>query len=100
MPYYTKENVLTKTKIFENFIGDETLLKYLPNNVNLKTIPRDFLLCVIANVRKEKYAAMYAKYKEVKAQRSTVGKQVYRAQITNEFRNGLNSFTVINLYVI
>ena len=66
LPYYTKENVLTKEKIFENFVGDGTLLQYLPDNVNLKTIPRDFLLCVIANVRRDKYAAMYTKYKGIK----------------------------------
>ena len=100
LPYYTKENVLTKEKIFENFVGDRTLLQYLPDNANLKTIPCEFFLCVIANVRKNKYAAIYTKYKEIKAQRSTVGKQVYRAQIINEFRNGLNNFTPINLYVV
>ena len=40
---------------------------------------------------------MYAKYKEIKAQRNTVGKKVYRAQVINEFRNGLNDFAPINL---
>ena len=40
---------------------------------------------------------MYAKYKEIKAQRSTVGNKIYKAQITNEFKNGLNNFSPVNL---
>lgn len=86
MPYYTKENILTKAMIFKQFEGDEVLLQYLPDIPNLKTIPREFLLCVMANIRREKYALMYSKYKEIKAQRTTVGNKVYKAQITNEFK--------------
>ena len=97
LPYYTKENILTKAMIFKNFENDATLLQYLPSNPNLKTIPREFLLCILANVRREKYALMYAKYKEIKAQRSTVGNKIYKAQITNEFKNGLNNFSPVNL---
>lgn len=83
--------------IFKNFEEDEILLQYLPNMPNLKTIPREFLLSVLANIRREKYASMYAKYKEIKAQRTTVGNKVYKAQITNEFKNGLSNFSPINL---
>jgi len=81
-------------KIFEN---DAILLQYLPSNPNLKTIPREFLLCLLANIRREKYALLYSKYKEIKAQRTTVGNKVYKAQITNEFKNGLDNFSPINL---
>lgn len=97
LPYYTKENILTKSMIFKIFEEDDALLQYLPDKPNLKTIPRDFLLCVMANIRREKYASMYAKYKDIKAQRSTVGNKVYKAQITNDFKNGLNHFSPINL---
>ena len=97
LPYYTKENILTKYMIFKNFENDATLLQYLPSNPNLKTILREFLLCILANVRREKYALMYAKYKEMKAQRSTVWNKIYKAQITNEFKNGLNNFSPVNL---
>ena len=53
LPYYTKENILTKAMIFKNFENDATLLQYLPSNPNLKTIPREFLLYILANVRRE-----------------------------------------------
>lgn len=83
--------------IFQNFVGDQELMMYLPNNPKLETIPREFLLSVLANVKRAKYAAMYAKYKEIKMQRSTMGKKVYQAQITNEFKAGLQGFHPINL---
>lgn len=97
LPYYTKENVLTKRMIFQNFIGDPELMMYLPNEPKIQTIPREFLLSVLANVKRDKYAQMYAKYKEIKIQRSTVGKKIYQAQITNEFKTGLQNFLPINL---
>lgn len=81
-------------KIFEN---NGILLQYLPSNPNLKTIPREFLLCLLASIRREKYTLLYLKYKEIKAQRSTVGNKVYKAQITNEFKNGLDNFSSVNL---
>ena len=65
-----KENVLTKEKIFENFVGDGTLLQYLRDNANLKTIPRDFLLCVIAlciiNIKESKEVQCESKFIEPK----------------------------------
>ena len=51
--------------IFENFRDDAELLKYLPSKPKLKSIQREFLLSVLANVRREKYAKLYLKYKEV-----------------------------------
>ena len=86
--------------IFKNFENDAILLQYLPSNPNLKTIPREFLFCLLANIRREKYTLMYANYKEIKAKKSTVGNKVYKvykAQITNEFKNGLNNFSPVNL---
>lgn len=97
LPYYTKERVLTKQVLFQEFIGDDELLKYLPDNPKLATIPREFLLSILANVKREKYAKLYTQYKQIKVQRSTVGNKIYKAQITNEFSNGLKNFAPINL---
>ncbi len=83
--------------IFQDFLADEELMKYLPNEPKLETIPREFLLSVLANVKREKYAKLYTKYKEIKVQRSTVGKKLYQAKITNDFKNGLQNFYPINL---
>ena len=69
-------------KIFSN---DADLLRYIPNNPNLRAIPRDFLLSVLANIGREKYAQLYSTYKEMKAKRSNGSNKIYKAQITNEF---------------
>ena len=55
--------------IFKIFSNDADLLRYIPNNPYLRAIPRDFLLSVLANIRKEKYAQLYSKYKEMKAEK-------------------------------
>ena len=83
--------------IFESFVGDEELMLYLTNNCKLQTIPREFLLSILANVRREKFANLYAAYKQIKIQRSTTGKKIYQANITNAFYHGLQNFTSINL---
>ena len=97
LPYYTKEKVLTKDKIFQNFIGDADLMRYIPDNPKLTTIPREFLLYILANIKREKYAALYSRYKQIKVERAIGGKKIYQAQITNEFFNGIQNFSPINL---
>lgn len=97
MPYYTKEKMLTKEMIFKYFEEDQELLQYLPSEPKLKSIPRELLLSIMANVRRAKYAEIYSKYKEIKSQKSTIGNKIYCAQITNEFKEGLNNFRPINL---
>ena len=58
--------------IFQIF-HDDDLLRYIPTDANLKAIPRDFLLSILANIRREKYAQLNSKYKEIKAQRAIGG---------------------------
>ena len=92
-----KENILTKIMIFQMFHDDDDLLWYIPTYTNLKVIPRDFVLSILANIRREKYAKLYSKNKEIKAQKATGGSKVYKAQITNQFLAGQQNFTPHNL---
>lgn len=60
-----------------------------------------FLLSVLGNVKHEKYDKMYAKYKEIKIQRSTVRKKQYKAKLTIEFKARLKNFcAIIHIYFI
>ena len=86
-----------KEMIFKIFIGDQDLLRYIPTDVNLRAIPRDFLLSILANIRREKYAQLYSRYKFIKAERSTGGNKIYKTQIINQFLTGLQNFTPVNL---
>ena len=85
LPYYTKEQVLTKKKIFEIFERDQNLLKYLPDNPKLDAIPREYLLSILANVKREEYAKLYSAYKEIKSQRSTIGKKYTKLKFQTNF---------------
>ena len=82
--------------IFQLFDNDAELLKYIPSEPNLKAIPRDFLITILANIRRDKYAKLYAKYKEIQAEKSTGGNKIYKAQITNQFFAGLQNFVPVN----
>ena len=83
--------------IFEIFTGDQNLLQYIPTDTNIRAIPRDFLLTILANIRREKYAQLYSKYKEIKAEKTIGVNKIYKAQITNEFLTGLQNFMSVNL---
>ena len=97
LPYHSKENILAKQMIFQNFLGDNDLLSYLPNNLKISSTPREFSLNILANVKRVKYAKLFSTYKDIKSQMSTVGKKLCKAQIINQFKNGLNNFIPINL---
>ena len=83
--------------IFEIFTGDQDLLQYIHTDANIRANTRDFLLNILANIRREKYTQLYSKYKEIKAEKTTGGNKIYKAQITNQFFTGLQNFTPINM---
>ena len=65
IPYYSKEKKLTKEDIFRNFIGDQALLAYLPDNPDIRCITREYLLSALFFINREKYLKVYGKYKDI-----------------------------------
>ena len=63
LPYYTKEQILTKKMIFQIFTVDQNLLKYLSDNPKLDAIPREYLLSILANIKRVEYENKYIKLK-------------------------------------
>ena len=53
----------------------------MPNNPKLANIPRDFLLSILANVKREKYGKLYTQYKQIKFQLTTVGIKYIRHKL-------------------
>ena len=97
VPYYTKNNKLTKENIFKKFIGDNELLSYLPDNSSPAYISREFLLLVLFYDNREKYLELYQQYKEIEIQKSTTGNKKFVAIITDEMKNLLQNYQSINL---
>ena len=71
--------------IFQIFTVDQNLLKYLSDNPKLDAIPREYLLSILANVKREEYAKLYSKYKEIKSQLSNVGKKYIKLKFRMSF---------------
>ena len=91
MPYFSKFNVLTKSDITKQFIGDNELQEYIPDNCNPSTVTRSFLLSLLFNVKRNKYLNLYDKYKKIKVEQSTTGK-MYEINANSEFANELNNY--------
>ena len=66
IPYFSKERILTKQYIFQQFVGDNELQKYLPNNLKLTSITRELLLSILFYVKRDKYLNLYGIYKTKK----------------------------------
>ena len=96
LPYYTKDRILTKSHIFEQFINDDELLKYIPTGVKPSSLTRELLLSILAYIKKEKYLALYAIYKSTKSQRSTIGTNNYDIKVQPNFVEKINEFMSIN----
>ena len=97
LPYYSKSKKLTKEYIFQKFLNDQNLLSYLPDNVNLTGITREFLLSVLLYGSKEKYLQLYEEYKNIQIQKSTSGNRKFVAIITEETKELLKQYKPIDL---
>ena len=49
--------------IFQIFTEDQNLLKYLSDNPKLDAIPREYLLSILANIKRVEYENKYIKLK-------------------------------------
>lgn len=100
LPYYSKSKKLTKEHIFQKFSNDQILMSYLPDNVSLSGITREFLLSVLFYGNREKYLQLYEEYKSIQIQKSTTGNRKYTAIITEENKDLLRRYNPIDLYFI
>lgn len=97
LPYYTKSKKLTKEYIFQKFTNDNNLLSYLPDNVSLANISREFLLSVLFYGNRDKYLDLYEEYKDIQIAKSTSGNRKFAAVVTNEMKELLKNYNPINL---
>lgn len=93
LPYFSKEKILTKKHIINQFNNDEELAKYLPNQINKSTVTRSFLLALLFNVRRDKYLLLYKNYKEKKKQISTTSGKLYEVSISLSFAEKIQNYS-------
>ena len=95
IPYFSKERILTKQHIFQQFVGDDELQKYLPNNLKLTSITRELLLSILFYVKRDKYLNLYGIYKTKKVERAINGIKVYNVKIKDELFDKLQTYTSV-----
>ena len=86
-----KKKKLTKEYISAKFQNDENLLAYLPDNIQLTIISREFLLSVLFYGDRNKYLELYEEYK------NTTGNKRFKEVITNEIIESLKNYNPIDL---
>ena len=95
IPYFSKERILTKQHIFQQFVGDDELQKYLPNNLKLTSITRELLLSILFYVKRDKYLNLYGIYKTKKVEKAINGIKVYNATIKDDLFDKLKTYTIV-----
>ena len=79
-PYFNKYNKLTKSHIYNEFIGDDNLMAYLPDESDIRYLSREFLLSVLFFCAREKYLKLYEIYKDIQLQKSMTGNRKFFAK--------------------
>ena len=97
LPYYSRRKRLTKECIFRKFSNDPILLSYLPDNVPISSITREFLLSVLFYRNREKYLELYEEYKKIETQKSTCGNKKFTAIISEESKQLLKNYRPIDM---
>jgi len=73
IPYFSKSKKLIKDDIFKKFIGDEQLLSYKPDNLDIKSITWELLLSILFYGNRNKYLSLYEEYKDLQIQKTKAG---------------------------
>lgn len=63
--YYTKEKKFTKEHLFSFFKEDPGLLQFIPDDISMTSLNRNFLFSVLAFARQELYYSLYSDYKKL-----------------------------------
>ena len=92
LPYFSKTKNLTKDHIIQQFVNDKELLEYLPDSLDKSTITRDFLLALLFNVKRDKYAKLYNIYKNQAANNAIGNGKIYQVEVKNIFAENINNF--------
>ncbi len=96
IPYFSKNKVLTKQYIFDLFIDDIELKKYIPDELKLHSITRELLLSILACVRKDKYLHLYSIYKQIKVERTTGNNKLFSLNIDENYLKKLSEYRCVN----
>lgn len=99
-PFFTKTNNLTKNHLLSYFMNDAELRAYLPDDINLNSIKRNYLLNVsflitfqvLFVVKRNIYNELYAKYKVIKASRDNAKWSGYYVNLATGIGDAIKNY--------
>lgn len=97
MPYFTKKKALRKIDILDKFRNDQNLMSYVPDDININSLNRDFLLSVFMTGNQEKYFSLYKQYKEIMAEKEDKRLQKYVLPISDTLKNKLMQYNPVDM---
>lgn len=90
--YFTGTNKFTKQHLWTYFDGVQQLRAYIPDDVGLDSLKREFLFSVLAHVRKEIYLRLYNEYKEICANSAYNKYEEYGVKLDAEMISKIENF--------
>lgn len=97
LPYFTKKKALRKADIIHKFQNDQNLMSYIPDDIKINSLNRDFLLSVLMTGNQGKYFEMYKQYKEILAEREDKRLQKYMIPISEELKSKLLGYNPVEM---
>jgi len=87
--FFRKSRVLTNEYLSKIFRADEALMKYVPDGVLFKYLPRTYLLSVIYHVKNDIYQDLVNERNKELEKRNMNNYEKYSLFITEEFKGAL-----------
>ena len=72
-------------------------MSYIPDDININSLNRDFLLSVLMTRNQEKYFSLYKQYKEIMAEKEDKRLQKYVLPISDILKTKLMEYCPINV---
>ena len=97
LPYFTKKKALRKVNILDKVRNDSELMSYIPDDININSLTRDFLLSVLMTGSQDKYFSLYKQYKEIMAEKEDKRLIKYVLPISETLKNKLMEYSPVDV---
>ena len=71
-------------------MNDPNLMPYIPDNININSLNRDFLLLILMTGNQSKYFSLYNQYKQIMAEKNYKRLQKYVIPISGNLKKQVN----------
>lgn len=90
--YYTKTRQFTKQHLVTFFQNDLELQSYIPTDIKISSLNREYLLSVLAYVRKDTWMDLYNQYKEKLSMANYTKWENYGIDIEPDMKERIKNF--------